>query len=317
MRTTTWLLLVGALALAACNTTPAPTDAPIAATDAPVVLMCPTSGVPDPTMQTLPCCYRASQEDHLDAPEMRLRYIDITSPADPSPLAGVTVGTILNTALTDETFNWLFRTTGADADGPVEITTGFGRRNPATGTYRFSLGAAGTEGDPDTYLPITIPATLTGDSVTSAPVLTPLTVPIFDEAGTTVQIELVLHSVQILATTLSADRNCIGALMTNRGVFTTGATLGGYILVSEALAGTIMVGAITSSLCGVVAGDIANPTYCTDTAQGAWAVPPDSMCDVAGVCHRDGEGGVDCDPATTCNAWYLEADFAAHGIDIE
>ena len=317
MRTTTWLLLSGALALGACNTTPAPVDAPTAPSDAPVVLVCPTTGVPDPDMQTLPCCFRDSQADTRDAPEMRLRYIDISFPPSPSPLSGSVVGGILNTALQEETFNWLFRTTGADADGPVEITTGFGRRNATTGTYHFSAGAAGTEGDPDTYLPITLAATLTGESVVADPVITPLTVPIFDEAGTTVQIELVLHSVQILSTTLSADRSCIGALMNSRGVFTTAATLGGYIDVTEARAGVIMVSGITASLCGVVAGSITDATYCETNPQADWMVMPDSMCDAGGVCHRDGEGGVDCDPATTCNAWYLEADFAAHGIDIE
>lgn len=316
MRTTTaWLLVIGALALGACNDTPAPADAALPPADAPVILRCPTTMVPAPDELMLPCCYRMSQASQLDAPEMRLRFIDITEPAG-SPLAGDLVGNILNTALQEETFNWLFRTTGADGDGPVEITTGFGRRDATTGTYRFSLGTAGTEGDPDSYLPITMAATLAGETVTSDVVTTPLTVPIFDEAGTTVQIELVLSSMRILSTTLSADRSCIGALMTSRGAFTTAATLGGFIQVAQARAGTIMVGAISASLCGVVAGDITDSAYC-DQPQGDWAVPPNSLCDTAGVCHRDGEGGVDCDPATTCNAWYLEADFAAHGIDIE
>lgn len=320
MRTTTCLLYCGALALVACSTTPAPTDAPVTPSDtpgadAPVTRMCPTTNVPDPDMQTLPCCYRDSQADTLSAPEMRLRYIEISSPAAPSPLGGSAVQDILNTALQEETFNWLFRTTGADADGPIDIVSGFGRRNAATGTYRFSAGMADPAMDPDTYLPITLTANLTGETVTSAPVTDALTVPIFDEAGLVVQIELVLHSVQILSTTLSESRSCIGSYV-SRGNFDTAATLAGFIQVDEARMGTIMVAGISASLCGVVAGSITDAMYCETNPQSAWMVMPDSMCDAGGVCMRNGMG-VTCDPATTCNAWYLEADFAAVGIDIE
>jgi hypothetical protein len=308
--TTTSLLLTSALALGGCPTNPPPADAPVAPADAPRT--CPSSGVTgDPGVMGA-CCYRRSQADQHDAPELRLRYIEIVEPPDPSPLHGTIVGGVLNTALQEETFHWLFRSEGAETDGPITITTGFGRRN-ADWTYSFSTGAAG--GDPDTYLPVTIPATLTGESITSGVITDPLTVPIFDEAGEVVQIELILHSIQVLSTTLSEDRSCIDALAA-RGTFSTAASLSGYIRVDEAIDGVIMLSGITASLCGVVAGSVTSATYCTDNAQGTWMVNPNSLCDAAGLCHRDGEAGVDCDPATTCNAWYLEANFASHGIDI-
>lgn len=261
----------------------------------------------------LPCCYRVSQAANHDAPELRLRYIDITSPSDPSPLAGTIVGNVLNTALQEETFHWLFRTTGAEADGPVEIETGFGRVNDDW-TYSFSRGSAETPPDPDSYLPVTLPATITGETITSEVITDPLTVPIFDEAGEVVQIELVLHSIQVVTATLSEDRSCIGSLA-SRGAFDTDATLTGYIRVDEAIDGVINLSGIMASLCGVVAGSVSSATYCTDNAQGTWMVNPDSMCDDAtGLCHRNGDGAT-CTPET-CNAWFLEANFASHGVEI-
>lgn len=304
MRSSSLASIVLGLALAGCPSTPAPTDAPVAPSDTPA--SCPRMNVPSPEEQMLPCCYRVSQADQLDAPEARLRFLDITAPAG-SPLAGSTVGDLLNTSLREETFNWLFRLEGADADGPVTITTGFGRRE-TDGTYTF---AAAT--DPTEWAPVNLMGTITGESVTSERFDGTLTVPIFNEEMTTVQIELELEQVSVLSTTLSENRSCIGRLR-NAVTFDTAATLGGFITVESARAGMIMYPGIDASLCGVVAGSLLDPDYCAQP-QSDWMVQPDSICDATG-CQRNGMGGT-CDPATTCNAWYLEADFAAVGIDIQ
>lgn len=312
--------LLVALALLGCPTTNPPTDdTGMSMTDTPVTLRCPRMGVPNPDELTLPCCYRVSQEANTAAPELRLAYIDITQPAE-SPLAGATVGDLLNTTMREETFQWLFRGEGGEADGPVTITTGFGRRDATAGTYAFSTGTAP---DMPEWAPVTLEGTLTGEVITTEPYSGTLTVPIFDEAMTTVQIELQLHAVRVVTSTFSENRSCIGTLEAPTR-YATGATLGGFITVEEATAGMLMFPGIEASLCGVVAGDLTNAAYCTETAQGDWAVPPDAQCDDAGVCFRNGMGGT-CDPAIAdpdasmggCNAWYLEASFAAHGVNID
>lgn len=299
-----------AWALAGCGgSTPSSTDAGVT-TDAPVTLMCPTAMVPDPDQQTLPCCYRASQADQLASPEARLRYLDINAPAA-SPLATPTVIDLLNGSLQREVFNWLFRVEGADGDGAITITTGVGRR-AADGTYAFSTGAAG--GDPDSYLPVTLDGTITGEEISTGVLDGTITVPIFDDTGTTLQFELKLHSLQVEGVTLSNDRSCIGSLLNARGRFQTAATLSGYILVSEARESPINVPGVMGTLCGVVAGSVTSATYCDDNAQASWTVPPDSLCDMTG-CRLDPGDGTVCTDAT-CNAWRLEADFAAVGVDV-
>ncbi|MBZ0116524.1 MAG: hypothetical protein K8H88_06010, partial [Sandaracinaceae bacterium] len=63
-----------------------------------------------------------------------------------------------------------------------------------------------------------------------------------------------------------------------------------------------------------VAGDL-TATYC-DRPQSEWRVKPDSLCD-ATSCAQNTPGMMDvCDPDTTCNAWYLVAEFAAAGVEI-
>ena len=307
------------VALTGCPT-PTPTDdtsTPLV--DAPAGLRCPRMGVPNPDELTLPCCYRVSQEANTAAPELRLAFIDITEPAT-SPLASSTVGDLLNTTMREETFQWLFRGEGGESDGPITITTGFGRRDAAAGTYAFSTGAPP---DMTAWAPVTLNGTLTGETITTDPYEGTLTVPIFDEAMTTVQIELQLHAVRVVTSTFTENRSCIGTLETATR-YAPGATLGGFIRIDEAREGMLMFPGIEASLCGVVAGNLTDATYCTATAQGDWDVPPDSQCNAAGVCFRNGMGGT-CDPAMEdllgagggCNAWYLEATFAAHGVDIE
>ncbi|MBN8613336.1 MAG: hypothetical protein J0L92_22270 [Deltaproteobacteria bacterium] len=302
-----------ALALAGCPSDPVGNDSGTGGNDtggstedAPSMQRCPTTGVPSPEEQMLPCCYRHSQADQQDTPEMRLRFIQIDEPAM-SPLASTAVESVLNNGLQEETFNWLFRTTGADGDGPIEISTGYGIRN-GDGTY--TLGS--TE-----YPALTLPGTLTGETVATETVLGPLDIPVFDETGTTLQLVLRLRSVRVIEANLTDSRNCIG---TRRGnAFTTDASLEGYVTVADARMGMINVPPIMSTLCSVIAGELATPAgmmpLC-DRPQSEWDAQPDSMCDADG-CETNPAGATSvCDPATTCNAWRLLANFAAVGIDI-
>ncbi len=162
----------------------------------PPMAMCPTTGTPAPEEQMLPCCFRFDQSGQHDAPEMRLTYIRLVEPE--GTLTSMTLATILNQAMQEETFNWLFRVEGADADGDVNIVTGFGRRE-ADGTYAFSNGTA--SGDPDTWCPVELPATLTGETVESEAIPGSITVPIFNMDSTAVQLELTLRQIQITEST--------------------------------------------------------------------------------------------------------------------
>ncbi|GAB4211116.1 MAG: hypothetical protein OHK0013_32520 [Sandaracinaceae bacterium] len=295
-----------ALALAGCPSDPPPGNDAGPTADAPGGTACPVRGVPNPEQQMGACCYRFSQATQRDAPELRLRSIAIDEPAM-SPLASTAVETVLNTGLTEETFNWLFRTTGADDDGPVEITTGYGVRE-SDGTY--TLGSA-------EYPPITLTGTLSGETVSTDTVLGPLNIPVFDESGMNLQFVLSLRSIRVIDVTFSEDRSCIGRL-TGR-TFEPAGSLEGFITVADAQAGSINVPPIMSSLCSVIAGELSTPAgmmpLC-DRPRSEWMARPDSLCDASGCMANPAGSTSVCDPLTTCNAWRLFARFAAVGVDI-
>ncbi len=331
----TCVALLG-VASVGCGGDPAPTDAgtpgmdagasctpngPPALADAgavPSMVTCPT---PDGgTAGTGPCCYRVSQGSTLANPELRLRYLDIREPAG-SPLTSTLLLGVLNDALDRETFNWLFRVEGADADGPVTIVTGFGLSN-GDGTYAFPTGAGGGMTlDQERYRPLMVAGSLTGESVRSERYDGELTVPVLNTDGTAIQLELVLRNLQILDGTFNTERSCVG-WSSSRGRFATGVLLDAFIEVETARTGVISSGPVNTTVCAAVAGSVSNPMYC-DQPQSAWATPPDALCDAAGctanadceddVCSRLGDATAGL-PA--CNAWHLVAGFAAQGVSI-
>jgi hypothetical protein len=278
----------------------------------PATVTCPTDvGTPAPEEQMGACCYRNSNAAQLDAPEMRLTYLDIVAPIG-SPLSSMTVRRVLNEAMQQEEFNWLFRVEGAGADGDVDIITGFGRRQ-TDGTYAFSTGAA--EGDPDAWCPVDLAASLSGETVTSAPLDGAITVPIFDEAGTMVQVELTLRNVAIDTSTWAEERSCVGWKTNRPFTYQPEAILSGFIEVEPARTGIIMTPGVETSVCAALAGAL-SLTYCDDNPQSDWMIKPDSLCDATGCRSNEPCMSDVCDPATECNAWRLVAHFAAAGVDI-
>lgn len=281
----------------------------------PAAVTCPTTEVPASDELTGSCCYRHSNADQLDTPEFRISYINIVGPAG-SPLSSNTVSLVLNKAVQLETFNWLFRVEDAGADGEVTIVTGFGRRQD-DGTYAFSQGAADpidVDGDPDAWCPVEVPATLTGDTVTSAPIDGSITVPIFNETGDALQTELTLVDIAIEDATMGEERSCVGWKSARAFTYVPAAVLTGYIELEGSREQTIVTTGVETTVCSALAGSL-SLTYC-DTPQAEWLIPPDALCDASGCRHNAPCQSDVCDPTTTCNAWRFVAHFAASGVDI-
>lgn len=294
----------------------------------PSEVTCPDDDtVPAPAEQMGSCCWRYNNEpDQHDTPEFRLTYIEIVGPPG-SPLSSRTVRTVLNEAVQEEGFNWLIRVEDAGADGPVNIVTGFGRRQP-DGTYQFSEGSASSNpvtGDPDSdeWCPVEVPATLTGDVITSDPIDGSITVPVFNEEETEVQIELTLRNIAVEQGTWGEDRSCIGWNVSRPLTYAPQAVLSGYVEVEPSRTQVIMTTGVETNVCAALAGAL-SLTYCEDNPQSEWAIQPDSYCDATGctaneecaeptVCNPDGgdAGGL-----PGCNAWRFVAQFAAAGVDI-
>ena len=266
----------------------------------PITCM-PPDMAPMPEGMTGACCYRVSNADRLDAPEMRLAGIRVTQP---TPLNNVVIQQLLRDALDAELFNWIFESTITGTD--ISVRTGYGERS-ADGTFSFVMGVAPGPGDADRWDPVTAMGTITGEIVTTMPVSETLTVPVLEEGTTTVVTELPLRGLTLEMATLSEDRSCIGtrgpaAYRTGDGMLTA------FIDVEESKSVLIDTEALMATLCDLLRGQATEGTNCVEP-QDTWTVPPDSTCDATG-CTAGG-----CTP-TTCNAWQVRAEFAAHGVEI-
>lgn len=330
MRRNAWLgwMAAGTLALGACgdDTTPAGdagTAADLGTNDAGVTLgTCPPTGAPGPANQELPCCYRASNADRQDSAELRMAGLRIAAPAGTLSLEAVR--RVLQAAFDEERFNWLIQLDGEG--GNTTVKTGFGVRE-ADGTFRFAEGAApvGEGGDADRWNPVSLTGTITNETLTTTPLNDLLIVPIFgiddpettevDESASPI-IELPFRGVQVSGAVFSEERTCIG--YRRPGSFdTTQGTISGFIEVSQAFAPLSVpeLNIANSNLCSVINGALSNGAYCEDPQSG-WSVKPDSICGESG-CEANTAGMTDkCDPTSTCNAWRVQAGFAAQGAEI-
>ncbi len=268
-----------------------------------------------------PCCYSDSQADSLDAPELRLRYLDIRAPRG-SALTTPFLLTLLNNAFEGNTFSWLVQLEGADQDGDVTVTSGFGLVN-ADGTYSFPRGTTSLPFDMTRYAPTVIQGTFSGEVLRTERPLGSIIVPVLNEEATEVQLELTLRSVRIVEAVFSNERSCVG-FATSRGRFATAGVLDAFVEVEPAKTGIVVLpGDGATTICSTIAGAISVPDYCDRTPQDEWRVPPDSLCTAEGcmenadceetVCDRGGDSD---SGLPGCNAWHLVANFAANGAEI-
>ena len=273
----------------------------------PMPPVCPTGDeIPDEDGLMGACCYRVSNSDRMDAPEFRVSSLLIRSPQS---LGNPIVRGALNKALDEERFNWLL---SASIDGSnIAVTTGFGQRSDG-GTFAFTMDAAPMPGSADRWNPITAMGTLTGETAATPALDMPFTVPIFGEpdmdGNMELAIELPLNGFELISATFSEDRSCIG-LRSGTTYDTTQGEIRTYVTIRDAMMGRVEIDPFNTSLCNFIAGMGTNEGLCTDVDQSEWPVRPDSVCN-NGVCSGD------CDEATTCNAWAITGQFAAHGVEI-
>lgn len=256
------------------------------------------------------CCYRESNESRLDAPELRVAFLQL---AEPPILASNVIANLLNRAIRDERFNWLIRVEGADADGEVSITTGFGEK-ATDGTFAFADGSAPTDGggDPNRWDPQTLTGDLAGETITSGALDNVFTVPVLNETNPEeVDLELPLRGFRLIGATMNDNRSCIGTGINAERFCSQDGTVETFITVEDARNGQVVAGGLMSTLCNILRNGIAaGLADCEDTPREEWATPPNSTCSGGGTCTFGG-----C-TATTCNAWRVAGGFAAQGVEI-
>lgn len=250
------------------------------------------------------CCWRVSNADRLDQPELRMSALKITTPTS---LSNVVVRGLLTAGIDEERFNWIIRPT---IDGAmVTVEHGYGERDDADATFSFVSGAAPSPGDANRWDPSTTTGTLTDEVIVIEPTAGLTTIPTFDVDRTSLAIELPLRELRIDRLALSHDRTCVGERRIS-SYATDDAHLTTYITRDDAVGRPVKAsGAIDTTLCMFMSGRPSEEGTCADTPQQDWPVPMDSVCDDTGCSF----GG--CTPAT-CNAWQVNAEFAAHGVEI-
>lgn len=290
---------------------------------------CPNSS-PAPDNQEGVCCYRASNAERLDAPEFRVSAFSVASPTS---LSGGVVGPLIQGAIDEERFNWIIALDVAEDGTSVSARTGYGER-AEDGTLSFVDGTApvvGKNTDVNRWNPITIEATLDGETITTpAPYDGIFNVPIIDADGTTVVVELPVRGFKLENLVMSEERSCVGRRSPGRYT-TTEAQLTAFITMEDADQGVVNVPPVNETLCLLLSGAIiADGSSCADhggsgerTYNGApWASLPNAFCDAEGACEADtGDGSVCLGSGTAgevplCNAWKLTANFGAQGAEI-
>ena len=266
------------------------------------VANCP-DGQPDQEGLMGGCCYRAANTgDRAAAPEFRVAGLVISAPGS---LSNILIAGALQNALDEERGNWVMRIEGADADGEITITTGYGARNEDA-TFSFTMDAAPAPGEPGRWNPVSGTGTLTGEEITVPAIPAGFTVPIFEDGE--LSLELPLQALEITSLEMSENRSCVGSRGPAR--YVTGGSLSTFITVEAAKARRVEIPPISNSMCNLIAGMSSFEGDCDERPQAEWMVPPNSTCNEDGTCTAGG-----CAPAD-CNAWQITSDFAAQGVEI-
>ena len=265
--------------------------------------------VPNPDgLQDGPCCHRKDNSTDPDNAELRLTALRLERPAS---LANPLIAQLLRNAFTKETFNWLVALEAGDG-GATMVRTGYGVRAD-DGTFRFAEGDAPSPGDANRWDPVSVEATFTGETFSTAALNQVLTVPILTEDGMDVQLELPLLGLELQSVTLSEGRSCIGRFASSLWDVSQ-ARIRAFVRMEDAKQGEVDLGGRTASLCNVLAGRLTAMDNC-ENDRPMWGSKPDSLCDDSGCRADPGDGSV-CDPDSDCNAWLLEGGAAAHGVEI-
>jgi hypothetical protein len=207
-------------------------------------------------------------------PHYRMTLLDLTAP---ERLNNDSLETgVIREALAQETFLWLIRFSGVD-DGTTDTD----------GTFNFETGAGLVEDvDHNGCYPLWNDASypnqtgtldIAGDDFSWPATATPfdIDVPIFDWDYTTFLLELPLKEVRITDGSFSPDRTTIGS---GSGTsWTCGASITGKITVADAR--TVEIADLTQTLCGLLSGDVGDPSDMSDDCASdptTWPEAPDT-----------------------------------------
>lgn len=265
-------------------------------------------------------------------PNFILTQIDIQTPSVLQ--ASGPIGSLLNSAIVQGTFFW-----GISLDfTAMTIRTGALNNGvqpqPNNGFLSSNFGyingtapmIAGDPMSPRRWDPVSGTITVQGDTVTSN-MVSVIRVPVYDATDPTMVLtELPLRNLRMSNVRLSSNRNCVGTVGSARSRFTFNtcgsnlwqtqdttmmpySQLDGDMTIADAR--SVVVASLHQDLCRLLAG-----ADCAMTPQAMWTgAQPDRLVDMA-----TGSSSTMCGNAsgmTPCNAWHLNARFAAVAANIQ
>lgn len=263
----------------------------------------------DPERQSLPCCWERTNEGR-DEVELIVRAMRFHAP---EATANVLFDGQIQSAFDEGRVPWLIDV--RDDGGATVVRTGFGIRDEARESYRFSLDDAPPPGEPTRRQPVSMAGELDGDGFRSESAAGHLVIPLIGGAEPDLpQPEITFRRVRFLEAPTTDAHTCVGARTPSRrwSFGEPPSRVEAYMHVQDARA-TVIAALGDVSFCTFLA------SRSCDEPRASWETPPDARCEDDGTC-RPGDGTCardSDDPATGCNAWRFEISFAAAGVEIE
>jgi hypothetical protein len=250
-----------------------------------------------------PCCYARSNADRLGRAQLRFVALDHDLPI---ALSRDAVDEVTFTMLTRSLHVVVVEIEQRDSgETTIRFGTAVRSRDQTDVAYSWPNDDAPGPGDPSRWNPRSGVAAMNGERLSSEPLVDPVTIPMWNPDAT-VAAEVVWANVQFDGVELSVDRSCAGALPSAGGTSVWeygGGRFSAFAPVESLRLGALPV--IGISACTFLAG-----TPC-DRPQGEWRNQPDSRCEEGASCTFGG-----CDPASSCNAFRLEARVGLAGWDV-
>ncbi|MEM1415361.1 MAG: hypothetical protein AAGH15_10685 [Myxococcota bacterium] len=284
---------------------------------------CPSGpGVPNPEGLRGPCCSRRSNAERRDAVTLRLNGFTFRSPASlaPPPIGATPlVNALLQQWVDEERFNLLVEVAGDSRTVTVTLGGGIRERASMGDAFRFASGDAPVDEasrallrDAGRWDPVFAAGVYEGDQLDLEPAESMVVWPAFLPSGART-LELPLRAARLRGLSLDPTRTCAGRRdpSLEPSGFAAGGTFEAFIHVDDVLGMRVVNPPLSRPLCGLLAQTVDLDEDCDPADRSSWTVLPEARC-VGNACWVGR-----CDPATTCNAWHLEAAASAAGVAIE
>jgi hypothetical protein len=270
-------------------------DAGPCAVDTAARLSC--DRLPHPESGVGPCCYEEAIA--CGSPSFRLRIASIDAPTSG-------FGIFLRSGLIQRELLNMLVTVERDPFGSDDVAVQLDYGERGDGGFRVYDGDAPS---PDWIGGVRAPGQIVDGQLHASPFAGRRTVSSVDSYRVDPpRVDVNLYDLQITGATLTSGWSCVGGLGSLD--WEPGGDLRAYALVAD-MDETFLytsTGEPVLGACAALAGLASPLARCADTDRSLWPTLPTASCDGVGCTE------LECDPLVDCNAFRIDARFAAYGV---